>query len=561
MSYIPSVPDKIAFSTSALLGSGATYSSGVLSLIGYTQVQTDVLSNVNGTVTISFLEDAAGTVTLRTLTIPYVGGSGYQMFSAPAFTPYVKYQFTANAAGQTSFYFDTKFMTQALSGQVLGLDAFVSPSMVANLGRNILVGKTTGGNSYKNVNIDAQSNLEVAIKSPLTAFGEMSTAEAVPVIQIDFVYGINNVTTNTTLTGSGTATGASGMLTLQTTAATSSSAIAYSARNLKYRPGQGALTRFTAIFTTGVAGSVQHAGLGFPSLTDGLFFGYNGTSFGINYIKASSTTHIAQTDWNIDNMLGAGGSANPSGQLLDPTKGNVYQIKLQYLGFGDISFFVESSETGNFVLVHLIKYANTNTTPSLTNPSMPICWAAVNTTNNTNISVKSGSGMAAVEGLRELLGPRHGASSVDTTVTTEIAAFSFKNCTTFNTVRNGGLVRIRTVTFGSNSGGAGSGITFLRMIKNASLGGTPAYIPHNGSTSNNGVTITSGNSIVSVDTAGTTVTGGNGEYVAIVAVGNSMSADVTELNLYLSPGETMTFSIESSQSATVGVGITWSEDL
>ena len=389
----------------------------------------------------------------------------------------------------------------------------------------------------------------------------MNVAASVPVVQVDFVYGINDVTTQTAVTGSGTAGGSSGLLELATTAAASSSAIAYTSRNLKYRPGQGALLRFTALFTTGVANSVQYAGAGFPSLQDGLFFGYEGASFGISYIRAGSTTHIAQADWNVDNMGGAGGAANPSGETTDPTKGNVFQIKYQYLGFGDIFFFIESANTGRFVLVHIIKYANANTTTSLTNPSMPLIWAAVNTSNTSNIQVKAGSGMAAVEGLQELLGPRHGASSVDTAVTTEIAAFSFKNCTTFNTVQNGGLVRIRTVTFGSNSGGAGSGITFLRMIKNTTLGGTPVYTPHDGSTSDNGVTITSGNSVVSVDTAGTTVTGGNGEYVAIVAVGNSMSADVTELNLYLSPGETMTFSIESSQSATVGVGITWSEDL
>jgi hypothetical protein len=31
--------------------------------------------------------------------------------------------------------------------------------------------------------------------------------------------------------------------------------------------------------------------------------------------------------------------------------------------------------------------------------------------------------------------------------------------------------------------------------------------------------------------------------------------------LYIAPGETLTFAIESTQSATVGVGMTWSEDL
>lgn len=550
----------IAFSTAALLTNGQTYDSGVLSLIGYSQVQTDVLSDKNGTVTVDFVRDAAGSDILRTLIIPYVGGSGYQMFSAPAFTPYVRYRFTCDETGQTDFYFDTKFLNTALSPQILGLDAFISPRMVANLGRSIIVGKTLGDN-YKNVGINNQGHLQTAILEPKTAFGEVMVADATPAIQIDFVYGVNNVTTKTLITGSGSVTNGSGMVSVSTTAATSSSAVVYSSRNLKYRPGQGALARFTALFSTGVEGSYQYAGMGFPDLENGLFFGYDEDVFGICLVKAGAMTCVPKASWNVDVMDGTGSASNPSGQLLDPTKGNVYQIKYQYLGFGALYFYVEEATTGNFNLVHVIQYANANTVPSLYNPSMPLLWAAENTTNSTNIVVKAGSGMAAVEGKVALLGPRHGQSTTKTTVTTQVAAFTLKNATTYNTITNGALVRVRTLSFGSNTGGAGNGITYLRLIKNATLGGTPAYTPHDGSTSDNGTTITSGNSVVSVDVAGTTVTGGNVEYNAIVAVGNSMAEDVTELNLYLAPGETLTFAIESTQSATIGVGMTWSEDL
>jgi len=551
----------LAFSTATPLANGATYDSGILNLSGHTQVQTDVLSNKNGTITVDFCRDADGTDILRTLTVPYVGGSGFQMFSAPAFTPYVRYRFTCDETGQTDFYFDTKFLNTALSPQLLRLDAFIAPAMSASLGRNILVGKTDGGDSYQNVAIDNQANLQVAIAEPRTAFGEVMVAEFTPVTQLDFVYGVNNVTTKTAVTGSGQVTNGNGMVSVETTAATSSSAVAYSSRVLKYRPGQGALVRFTALFTTGAANSTQYAGTGFSDLQNGIFFGYEGTSFGISLVKAGTPTHIAQADWNVDVMDGTGGDNNPSGQSLDPTLGNVYQIKYQYLGFGALYFYVEDSATGSFVLVHVIRYANLNSTPSLYNPSMPILWGVKNTTNNTNIVVKGGSGMGAVEGKRELLGPRHGENTTKTTVTTQIAAFTLKNATTYNTIENGGAVRIRTVTFGSNTGGVGNGITYLRFIKNATLGGTLNFVPHDGSTSDNGVTITNGNSVVSIDKGGTTVTGGNTEYNSIVAIGNSMSENITDLELFIGPGETMTFAIESTASATVGVGMTWSEDL
>ena len=111
----------------------------------FTQVQTHVLSDKNGTMFISFAKDSGGTDILRTLTIPYVGGSGFKMFSAPAFTPYVNYDFTCDEVGQTDFYFDTKFLTAPLSGQLLGMEDFIASGMVANLGRNVQVGLDPDG--------------------------------------------------------------------------------------------------------------------------------------------------------------------------------------------------------------------------------------------------------------------------------------------------------------------------------------------------------------------------------------------------------------------------------
>jgi hypothetical protein len=143
--YINSPAAGKGFSTTALLGNGATYSSGVLDSQNYTQVQTHVLSDKDGTLTISFYEDSAGTDLLRTLSIPYTGGSGFKMFSAPAFTPYVKYEFTCNEVGQSDFYYDTKFLTGALSGQVLGIEDFIASGMVTNLGRNVQVGLNPDG--------------------------------------------------------------------------------------------------------------------------------------------------------------------------------------------------------------------------------------------------------------------------------------------------------------------------------------------------------------------------------------------------------------------------------
>ena len=59
----------------------------------------------------------------------------------------------------------------------------------------------------------------------------------------------------------------------------------------------------------------------------------------------------------------------PSGIILDPTKGNVYKIQIQYLGFGNTKYFIEDENIGRFTLVHVLKWVNKNNLPVYTNPA------------------------------------------------------------------------------------------------------------------------------------------------------------------------------------------------
>lgn len=291
-------------------------------------------------------------------------------------------------------------------------------------------------------------------------------------------------------------------------------------------------------------------------------FGYSGITFGIWYNKGGTPSHIPQTTWNVDKMDGAGGATNPSGMLLNPTKGNVYQIKYQYLGFGAIFFYIEDQAKGGFTPVHVINYANLNTTPNVIQPSFNYVMRAENDgTTATAISVSGATAALFVEGMIQQTGLTYGRDNNKSTVTTETNIVSIRNCTTYNTFVNRAQMRLRQISFCSNTGGAVSGVVTFRLVLGTTLGGSPAFTTTNGTTANNGVTITNGLSISSYDTAGTTVTGGTIIYNGVAAVGGSSSIDITDLNLILAPGETLTLSITSTQSATVGAGITWTEDL
>ena len=274
------VQPSLAFSTTDLLGNAETYDSGVLDLRNYTQVQTDILSvGASGTITIDFVQDAAGSDILRTLSIPYTDGDGYNTFSSVAFTPYVRYRFTTSGAGQTDFYFDTKFTQTALSAQILGVNSFIAPAMVSSLTRSVVVGQTEGGD-FKNVPVDSQGKFKVS--QPLTAFGELQVAQKTPEVQLKFSNGIltDQIDTLVNKTGS-TVTDDEGTLTVTVAGAAEAFSQIRSKDVVRYQPGIGVDCKFTAAFSAGLADSSLLAGLGDDDEFIGV--GYVGTQFGISY--------------------------------------------------------------------------------------------------------------------------------------------------------------------------------------------------------------------------------------------------------------------------------------
>lgn len=156
--------DEFAFQTTATLANGASYDSGILTLSPkFSQVQTSVSASHDGTITITWYTDSGGTNLVRTLTIPYTAASGFQMFGAPAFTPYNKYVFTNDSgSNQTDFHFDTKFLRHAISPQTLRVDGPIANGMVANLGRSVI--SANNGSSWVNVAATTAGNLKMSVQ-------------------------------------------------------------------------------------------------------------------------------------------------------------------------------------------------------------------------------------------------------------------------------------------------------------------------------------------------------------------------------------------------------------
>jgi len=113
-----------------------------------------------------------------------------------------------------------------------------------------------------------------------TAFGNASAETLHTVIQFSAEYGLlGQVLTVVDSTGSGTNTVVDDKFTCQTGAAADGLASILSLRQLKNRAAQGTLARLDAIFSTGIAGSQQAAGL--ITSTNSFVFAFAGTAFGI----------------------------------------------------------------------------------------------------------------------------------------------------------------------------------------------------------------------------------------------------------------------------------------
>jgi len=372
-----------------------------------------------------------------------------------------------------------------------------------------------------------------------TAFGELSTAQPTPRVLLHFPYNLNTDVISTTTTGSGSVTHSGQFAVIGSGAATSSSGTLESLRLLEYNPGTGGLARFTSVFDTPVAGNTQISGIG--NATDGFFFGYNGTSFGILYRSNSSDTWIPQETWNGNRMLGNESFV----QTLDTSKGNVFQIRYQWLGFGAITFSIENSVSGAIEIVHTIRYANLNTTVSVNNPSFPFLCKSTNTTNNTNIEIKVPSVGLYIEGQDSSAGEtRNCVSNTKTGVTTELNVLTIRNKTTYQSLNNTVVIQPDFLTMSVD----GTKNVILKVYLNATLGGTPSY---------NDVRVN--NSVIDFDVAGTTVSSGILLAAFALDKAGSLSQPLREFQFFLYPGNTMTITAISSSSTDATVAISWAE--
>lgn len=233
---------------------------------------------------------------------------------------------------------------------------------------------------------------------------------------------------------------------------------------------------------------------------------------------------------------------------LDPSKGNVYRVDVQYLGYGDIDLYIEFADPKRYELAHRLHLANELTTTNVTNPSYRIGWTSSNRGDTTGVTVRGASAAAFTQGDLIIQDESRSYSVNKASVSTEVAVLTVKALDVLD-----GKVSLSDILLQSLSVSTDStkGAIF-KVYKNATLAGSPVYN-----------FIEEGVSIAVVDVAGTTVSGGRLLNTITIGAAQSRNVDLTNYDIKLFPSDTLTVTaqITSGAASSMVVALTWKEDI
>lgn len=266
-------------------------------------------------------------------------------------------------------------------------------------------------------------------------------------------------------------------------------------------------------------------------------------------------TFISQSSWNIDKMDGTG----PSRFTIDKTKGNIYGIGYQYLGFGNPTFSIEDPKTGLLTACHMIERANSGTSVVVQNPTMTGLWGAYNSGSlASSVTVNGASAAIFTEGkIIKNLGTAFSVSAVKSSISaTEVPLLTIRA----NQVLNGqccyGELDPFNISTANDAGNSSAGkLLKIFVYKNIGLGGPVNF-----------QSVDTMRSMAAYDSAATSITNipDRTQLIKsfIVAANQSLVLKIEDENFFIVSGDTMTITGQrvSNDVDTAAVSISWFEN-
>lgn len=376
----------------------------------------------------------------------------------------------------------------------------------------------------------------VTVVNPLGGFGEVLTAQLTPRFQYGSYYNISpNIFRPATVVGTGATAIDASRLKVSTGTTTGSSATLETQSVLQYRSGMGGRIRFTAVWETEPPAD-GHALIGILSDEDGYAVGYYNGKFGFMHRVRGAVDSFQPISGWIDALDGSGDTGtNASGMQINTTKGNIFEIVYQYLGYGIATLSVANPNTGLFMPVAKTNYINQNTASNLGNPTMPFRIEVNNGSSTDDISIINASVAAFVDGVTNGTGIHWGkANSIAGVTTTPTNILTIRSKATFAGVTN----RIPTHMELIDVAVDGTKPVIIRVRKNATNSGAAA--------SWTDIDI---DSPIEYDTTGVWT---SGRVIAELPVSKdgSITLDIHDYGIHLSSGDTLTIEAEATSGST-----------
>ena len=373
------------------------------------------------------------------------------------------------------------------------------------------------------------------------AFGAaVGVQETIP-LNLSFPYNVLDPTAVIMETDAGTVTADGGHAIM--TVGTTGWAEIRSRLSARYIPGQGMSARFTFVSDKSCH-SKQTLEIGAGDEVDGFAFGCcptcgldGGASFGVLRRSNSVDSWTPAARWN-----GAWGRTPP-----DITYGRPYQIQWQWLGYGQITYFIEDEKTGAFVTAHSIRYAGTAINTSISNPTLPLHAHALSSGSDAGVVLRVPSMAMVRQGDEPVTGRRFSVSGTRAVTTSETEVLTLKNDIAFGGRVNRTNAHVDFLAWSLGTS-AGTADVIVRIRLNPVHGG-PAWRPANTY------------SMMSYDTDGGFASNGTEWMQFVASEGLSGTIDLRPYELHMAAGDSLMVTGTSSTGAPVlRISLSWVEE-
>ena len=242
----------------------------------------------------------------------------------------------------------------------------------------------------------------------------------------------------------------------------------------------------------------------------------------------------------------------------DPTKLNVYQIDMRWLGAGRVRFFMEDPSTGKMVLVHTRRWTSQQIYPHINKPALRIVYRSGTTnpavTPGQNVVVRGSSVMTAIQGTRTQTGSSQGRYNIDSTTRAKDLVWHLMSLQN-PYVRAGGVnkasLMLQTLTVAAQ----GNDPSVIYVVKDAfGANDVLSYIAIPNTTP--AMFAQYSVSAVTIDLSTQRIAN-----VQTLGINDNATFDLGHYNLTLAPGETISVFISSSNALSrTAIGLTWLVD-